>query len=274
MNLDELLGTLWDEYIRITPQARRIHELLGGRGEQVVNDHVALRTFDLDPIDIDSLAAPFLAAGYQYHQDYHFPEKRLYARSYNPPAERYPRVFISQLKTGEFDADLRRVARELAGQVPTGRRGSTRLLLDAPTWGVPDLEVYRSLLAQSEYAAWVAAFGIRVNHFTVFYNALRTFASLEEFSRWLASQGFPMNESGGLVKGSPAELLEQSSTLADRIEWEFAGGRRQVIPSCYYEFARRHVDPSTGEIYAGFIARSADKIFESTDTRLSSPDRS
>jgi len=36
------------------------------------------------------------------------------------------------------------------------------------------------------------------------------------------------------------------------------------IPSCYYEFARRYEDKN-GELYGGFIAKSADKIFESTD---------
>ncbi|MEJ2595547.1 MAG: DUF1338 domain-containing protein, partial [bacterium] len=36
------------------------------------------------------------------------------------------------------------------------------------------------------------------------------------------------------------------------------------IPSCYYEFARRYPDAS-GKLYGGFIAKSADKIFEITD---------
>ena len=36
------------------------------------------------------------------------------------------------------------------------------------------------------------------------------------------------------------------------------------IPSCYYEFARRYPDHD-GNLYSGFIAKSADKIFESTD---------
>ena len=61
-------------------------------------------------------------------------------------------------------------------------------------------------------------------------------------------------------------MLEQSSTMANRIEWEFDGGVRQTIPSCYYEFARRYADPATGQLYEGFIAKSADKIFESTNS--------
>ena len=43
------------------------------------------------------------------------------------------------------------------------------------------------------------------------------------------------------------------------------------IPSCYYEFALRY--PMTnGELYMGFIASSADKIFESTDVKLQNLD--
>jgi hypothetical protein len=39
---------------------------------------------------------------------------------------------------------------------------------------------------------------------------------------------------------------------------------RHAIPSAYYEFARRYPDKD-GKLYSGFIAKSADKIFESTD---------
>jgi hypothetical protein len=41
------------------------------------------------------------------------------------------------------------------------------------------------------------------------------------------------------------------------------------IPSCYYEFALRY-PMENGELYQGFIAASADKIFESTDVKLQS----
>jgi hypothetical protein len=47
------------------------------------------------------------------------------------------------------------------------------------------------------------------------------------------------------------------------IEVDFTEGKKE-IPGCYYEFARRYPDQS-GKLYSGFIAKSADKIFESTD---------
>jgi hypothetical protein len=57
-------------------------------------------------------------------------------------------------------------------------------------------------------------------------------------------------------------FLEQSSTLANNIEVKFDDGVL-TIPACYYEFARRY-PLKTGELYQGFVAASADKIFEST----------
>jgi hypothetical protein len=74
-----------------------------------------------------------------------------------------------------------------------------------------------------------------------------------------------MNSSGGEVKGTPAECLEQSSTLAGKVKVDFIEGTFEV-PACYYEFARRYKDKH-GHLYTGFIAKSADKIFESTDVR-------
>ncbi len=272
LTLPELWDHFWKDYVRLTPDALRIHSLLRERGETVVNDHVAFRTFDLPPISLESLACPFQALGYQPVRDYEFPAKRLHARSFVHPDPAQPRVFISELQTHLFPASLRDVARSLAAQVPTTREGSALLLTESPTWAPVSAATYRELISVSEYAGWLSAFGIRVNHFTISWNALSSFASLEELNAWLAGNGFQLNESGGLVKGSPAVLLEQSSTMANRIEWTFAGGERIIIPSCYYEFARRYPDPATGKLYDGFVAKSADKIFESTDTNPPRPE--
>ncbi len=64
---------------------------------------------------------------------------------------------------------------------------------------------------------------------------------------------------GGEIKGSPQQLLEQSSTIADQVPVEFDEGIKN-IPSCYYEFARRY-PMDNGSLYQGFIAASADKNF-------------
>ncbi len=265
--LDELFEFFWNDYSALTPDAGRIHRLLEERGERFFNDHMAFRTFNLDPIGVDSLAATFLERGYRLSGEYRFEEKQLRAKSFAHPDPHVPHVFISELLTERFSDELQGIVRRLVDQVPADRAGSPELFTALPSWGAVSYEEYERLLEESRYAGWLAAFGIRVNHFTVSINSLKTFDSIQGLNGWLMEQGFVLNESGGVVKGTPEVLLEQSSTMANRVEWEFANGERQVIPSCYYEFARRYPDPSTGELYEGFIARSADRIFESTDTK-------
>jgi hypothetical protein len=122
------------------------------------------------------------------------------------------------------------------------------------------------LLEESEYAAWVAAFGFRPNHFTVSVNDLKQFSGIAEVNQFVKDNGFTLNTSGGEIKGTPESFLEQSSTMANSVEVEFSNEKR-VIPSCFYEFAQRHPLPN-GQLFKGFIAASADKIFESTNVAM------
>jgi signal transduction histidine kinase len=260
-----LLARLWNGYVAIAPQAGRIHELLRARGERFRNDHIALRTYDLAPIGIDVLAEPFLALGWRAIGEYRFEEKRLYARGYVHADPEIPRVFISELRTREFSEALQQKVASIAVQAARG--GGAELIAREPSWPPVSVADYEALLRESEYAAWVAAFGIRANHFTVHVNDLRSFASLAELNRFLEAAGFELNGSGTKIQGGSEVLLEQSSTLASRVPWHFAGGVVREIPSCYYEFAKRYVDPATGELYQGFVTASADRIFESTNVR-------
>jgi hypothetical protein len=263
--LEELFDALWAGYAAVTPDAARVQSLLRARGETVVNDHVAFRTFDLPPVDLSTLAAPLVALGYEESGRYRFEEKKLEARSFRHPSGRYPRVFISELVTARFSPWLREIAGRMVGHVDPKRAGTLELLAAGAVWGPIAHAEYLRLAGESEYAAWLAAFGFRANHFTVSLNALRGFPDIRAFNAWLKEQGFVLNASGGEVKGTPAELLEQSSTQAPLVEWNFAGGEAHRVPTCYYEFARRYLDPKTGRPYDGFVPASADRIFESTN---------
>lgn len=107
------------------------------------------------------------------------------------------------------------------------------------------------------------AFGFCANHFTVNVNAFKKFKEINDVNELLHQHHFKLNSSGGLIKGTPADHLEQSSTMAEEIDVNFAEGTYK-IPSCYYEFAKRY-PLANGQLYTGFVAASADKIFESTD---------
>ncbi len=264
MTVTELLDALWRDYVASTPQAESIHHLLSARGELIKNDHVALRTYGADGIGITALARPFEALGWQPKDSYRFADKHLVARYWQHPEPGLPKVFISELVLAEVSPAAQTVIAGLIGQLPPGFGERADLPWAGRPWRVTHAQ-YAALLAESEYAAWVAAFGFRVNHFTVDVNALSTFPDLIALDAFLVEHGFTLNDAGGVIKGTPADHLEQLSTRADSIEVGFDDASVR-IPSCYYEFARRYPLPS-GDLFHGFVPSSADKIFESTDAR-------
>lgn len=259
--LPALLDKMWTDYVAINPLAQKVYDLFVARGDTVLNDHIALRTFNHPRVTIDVIAAPFVSAGYKYSGDYHFTDKKLYAKHYEHSDKSLPKIFISELKLQDFSPELRATVDQLIAQVPQGLEHTFDFSSIGRPWKVTQA-TYHQLMKESDYAAWVAAFGYRPNHFTVFINALKSFADIQSLNVFLKEQGVKLNASGGEIKGTPAVYLEQSSTLANNIAVAFDDGEL-TIPACYYEFARRY-PLASGELYQGFVAASADKIFEST----------
>lgn len=261
MNANRIFDRLWNDYTQQNPSVRQVYDMFLGEGETVQNDHIAFRTFDDPRVNIDVLSRIFLEAGYVYKGDYHFEEKHLYAKHFE--MEGGPRVFISELLASKFSPYVQQVIRQTVDNIPAEVLGSEELIFSGCSWGKPSYEVYEKLRAESEYAAWLYVHGFRANHFTVSVNGLKKYDTLEKVNQLLKDNGFRINDSGGEIKGTPAELLEQSSIRSEMIYVDFIEGSKE-IPGCYYEFARRYPD-ADGNSYSGFIAKSADKIFESTD---------
>ena len=267
MTTTEIFDNLWNEYTERTPSAEKIKNLFEEKGNTIFNDHVAFRTFDDKRVNIEVLAKPFIAAGYVESGEYHFEKKKLYAKHFEHATDKNaPRVFISQLLTEEFSFELQAAVKNMIDAIPTEELISGELVFKGRLWEQPSFDVYEKLQAETEYAAWLYVNGFCSNHFTVDVNKLDTLVSLQEVNEFLKVNGFKMNVSGGEIKGTPEQLLEQSSVLADRIPVAFKEVTREIT-SCYYEFAFRHA-MENGELYSGFIAGSADKIFESTDMKL------
>ncbi|MBN2237637.1 MAG: DUF1338 domain-containing protein [Bacteroidales bacterium] len=260
----KLFDAIWQDYIKQNPEVKIIYDLFVNQGETVVNDHIAFRTFNDSRVHIDVLAKVFLEVGYEYRGDYYFKEKHLYAKHYEFKAfKNAPRVFISQLILEEMSASLRAIVKENIDRIPEASYMSEGFVYSGNSWGKPSYEVYEKLRKESEYAAWVYVYGFRANHFTVSINTLKKLRSIQEVNKFLKENGLLLNTVGGEIKGTPTDLLEQSSTKASIRTIDFVEGSYQ-IPSSYYEFARRYLT-SNGDLYGGFIAQSADKIFESTN---------
>ncbi|ODN43766.1 DUF1338 domain-containing protein [Piscirickettsia litoralis] len=260
--LDDIFASFWGIYTENNPHVAKIHNLLLKEGEVIENDHIALRTFNDSRVNIDRLARLFEAQGYKAAGEYHFKEKKLYAKHFEHEDASQPKVFISELLLEEFSEELQQVVKTSIDQIPQDILHSENLPFAQLVWGPIKHDVYQELLKESEYAAWVYAFGFQANHFTVNVNALKKYDTLEKLNEFLKSKKITLNASGGEIKGSKKVGLEQSSTMAGKIEVTFLDGIFK-IPSCYYEFAQRYeVD---GKLYTGFVASSADKIFESTN---------
>lgn len=262
MTPDVLFQSLWNDYIhRLCPSADKVHQLLQEE-EALINDHIALRTFNVEPLGIATLAQPFLDAGYKPCGDYEFESKKLVAKHFEHPDPKQPKVFISELKVNECSAELQAIVAKLVEQLDTHDLKGADFLWGGRLWDL-SYQDFQTLAKESEYASWLAAHGYGANHFTVSVNQLNAFDEVKGVNDHLRSAGFTINESGGEVKGSPEVLLEQSSTMADKVSVTFSDGE-QSIPGGFYEFAKRY-PMNNGELYPGFVAASADKIFESTN---------
>jgi len=264
MTLDTIFDRLWHDYTSQNPSAEAIHNLFLKEGENVINDHIALRTLDYPGINIDALAKPFISNGYVSKGQYDFREKHLFAKHFEIPGDSAaPRIFISQLILSDCSNYIQDTLKEVYADVDKKKIEKEELIFSGSLFNPLSFEVYKRLREESEYAAWFYVFGLRANHFTVSINSLKKFNNIQSVNELLKRNGFKLNNAGGEIKGSIADLLQQSSTLADSVKVKFKEGSFEV-PCCYYEFAQRYPD-SKGQLYNGFVAKSADKIFESTN---------
>lgn len=256
------LDKMWKDYCAFNSRAAEIYKTLTHLGENVLNDHIALRTVNHPSLGIKSLAQHFEKFGYKESGEYFFKEKKLFAKHYEHPDKTQPKIFISELELEKCSSLVQETFQICLQAIKPADVNNENFVFSGRPWNA-SYATFEKLAKESEYASWVYAYGFRPNHFTVSVNHLRILRTVEQMNQFLEERGFKLNASGGKIKGTPAELLEQSSTMAEEVQVQFADGVYK-IPACYYEFARRY--PKTdGELYQGFIAKSADKIFESTN---------
>ncbi len=263
-DIDTLFTHLWNNYVTITPSAEKIHSLLksvSGDAE-LINDHVAFRTFNLEQTKLSKLAEHFESLGYEAKGDYNFEAKKLTAKHYQHPDLTKPKIFISELRVEEMSAQAQTIIKNMVKSIDQAVVAQSNFLYSGPHWNINKTD-YDTLLSESEYAAWMAAWGFRANHFTVSVNHLSRLDNLQAVNDLLKQEAFRLNTTGGEIKGSKAVHLAQSSTMADKASVKFNDVSAD-IPSCFYEFAERF-EMTDGNLYQGFVAASADKIFESTN---------
>ena len=102
--VNTLLNEMWENYISYTPSAKKISKLFG---EEVVNDHIAFRTLNLEQCNIFKQAEYLQQFGYKISGDYHFEQKKLNAIHLENTEERLPKIFLSELILEEFSSELK-----------------------------------------------------------------------------------------------------------------------------------------------------------------------
>ena len=286
--LDNVLSGLMNRYKERVPDVSSIinamiKENIIRQPADIENDHIAFRTMGVPQLGMQSLEKIFLHYGYEKRDYYHFPEKKLDAFWYAPPSPQYPRIFISELRVKDLSPEVQQIITSYTNEVTTDPV-STINLDDAPAvdqflhsglWRLPTWADYQTLAAQSEYAAWVIYNRYYLNHFTISVHNLKDgYNTIAQFNEFLERNGFTLNNAGGKIKTSPDGGLLQSSTVAEMIDAEFAGGEVHAISGSYIEFAERRILPQFEHLpkyqvqrihrREGFEAGNADKIFEST----------
>ncbi len=260
-----IFNKFWETYSTQNPLVSKIYNLISNRSNQIVHDHIALRTFNDPRVNIDVIARIFTDNGYEARGEYDFKVKKVYGRHYehttNPDA---PKVFISELMLEKFTPTLQDAILNKLDSLPIKAYADPMLVYGGSIWGKIPFKLYNKIREESEYAAWTLVYGYRANHFAIKVNELKSFSTLQQVNEFIKSNGYQMTTVAGKeIYGAPDELLEQSATLAEIRSMKFSDGIFK-IPSCFYEFTLRYRD-ADGNFYQGFKAANADKIFESTN---------
>ncbi len=288
--LEYVLNGLMRRYRERVPDVQKVSDAMIAEGiitnaNEIENDHIAFRTMGVPQLGIKSFEKIFLHLGYQKRDYFYFEGKKLDAYWFSPPKPEYPRIFVSELRVIDLPQQIQDIIRSYTDEVKSDPADSLDLndgvavdeFLHKPLWSMPTWEDYSTLLKESEYAAWVIYNRYYLNHYTIsVHNLKEGYNTIQEFNAFLEKTGIKLNDAGGKIKISPDGGLLQSSTVAEIIDVEFAGGETHPISGSYVEFAERKVLPQFRHLKPseikrehrreGFETGNADKIFESTFT--------
>lgn len=240
-------------------------EQASGQKISLKNDHIAFRSYGVEPFNLNYFHDLLLKYGYEKQADYDFKKKKLRAASYiNLKNEEIPRVFVSEPKVEEFSELIQQTLKKsmkLKSDLVTGDIYDIFLTGSPLLHTVEDVKIkeYEQIKKESEYVSWVLVNGIVPNHFTISVND--TGFSLTEILFYVQDLGYKLHGESLIQK---SEDLWQSSIVADQVEKEIAQDgyfHKYSFPTCFYEFAERFNG------FDGFVENNADKIFESTYAR-------
>lgn len=295
----ELFNRLWLQYIERVPYAKMYSEMVTHKGGQVVNDHIAFRTFNThtgeQPEGIRAIKHILNFLEFRQVSKYKFPKMNLSATHFEHPDEMLPKIFVSQLEVDQLPDWAQSLIHETVkdtryllsdksiemlnllkenGNLP---EEAADFILDdlvqyfRRPWNIPERTDVLKLNDVSQYGAWVLLHGNAVNHFTALINAqnVAEWPDLETTCKALEAAGIPMKEN---IEGEKGSKLQQSSTQAVKEGVKVKGetGIEKIVWTyAYYELAQRGFVELDGEqkLFNGFLGEQASHLFNMTKTR-------
>ena len=132
MNIQTVLEHMWQDYLLLNPEAQRVVDTLLAEGESIVNDHIALRTFDVGVVALDECAKPFLPWVTKKRTSIVL-RLKLRAKHYEYKADpSTPKIFISELLVNEFSSDFQDIVNSLVSHISADQVQQTDFFLGRP----------------------------------------------------------------------------------------------------------------------------------------------
>lgn len=294
-----LLNKLWERYVERVSYAQTYVNLVNKKGGRVVNDHIALRTFNAhtgeQPEGIRAIKHLLNFLDYKPVTTYKFKKKKLTAVHFEYPDKMFPKIFVSQLEVDQLPEWAQQIIKLAVKDTPyllsddslellatLKAKGELPLLAAEALvedlvkyfrrpWKIPQKENVLKLNDVSQYAAWVLLHGNSINHFTAFinYQEVPEWPDLESTCKGLSAAGVPMKES---LEGDKGSILQQSATQAvkEEVEVKTSEGIEKINWTyAYYELAERGFTEENGEmrLFSGFLGEQAAHLFDMTRTR-------
>lgn len=126
----------WNRFSTENPHAKRIYDLFSARGENVVHDHIALRTFDDPRINIEVISKVFTENGYEARGNYEFKVKKLKGMHFEHKTDPMaPKVFISELLLDKFSDYLKTTIRGYLDRLDDRTYADRDLVYGGSIWG-------------------------------------------------------------------------------------------------------------------------------------------
>lgn len=295
----KLFDSLWEQYIQRVSYARNYSDLVHEMGGKVVNDHIAIRTFNThtgeQPEGIRAIKHILNCLEYTPVSKYEFTKKKLKAVHFEHPDPMFPKIFVSQLEVDLLPDWAQNAIKETVQDTPyiltdrsiellgllknegeLPRVAGEALVADLAQyfrrpWKAPFKDNVLKINDVSQYAAWVLLHGNSINHFTAYinYQEVSDWPDLASTCAGLVNVGIPMKES---VEGEKGSKLQQTATHAVKEEVEVKGddGLEKISWTyAYYELAERGYIEENGKkkLFSGFLGEQAAHLFDMTKTR-------